>query len=170
MRRLGPLLLLLLPCSSSAQQNDVPLQRDFSIDLERNAAKKEARIHSGLKPVIESRADLTNVQGFRKDSTRYYYVFTTKLFRDRLLQVREGDALLSVDPILGQEYGKDRGDATAYSDTNLLYMSTRGFVVRGDIGPKVSFTTMFHENQGRVPQYLFRKTQETGVLPGQGRG
>ena len=169
MRRLGPLLLLLLPCSSSAQQNDVPLQRDFSIDLERNAAKKEARIHSGLKPVIERRADLTNVQGFRKDSTRYYYVVTTKLFRDRLLQVREGDVLLSADPILGQEYGKDRGDATAYSDTNLLYMSTRGFVVRGDLGNKVSFTTMFHENQGRVPQYLFRKTQETGVLPGQGR-
>lgn len=169
MNRCFILFLLLHGTLLRAQQNDVPLQRDFSIDLERNAAKREARIHTGLKPVIESRADLANVQGFRKDSARYYYLIATKVFRDRLLQVREGEVLLSADLILGQEYGADRGDATAYADTNLLYMSTRGVLVRGDIGPKVSFSTVFHENQGRVPQYLLRKTTETGVLPGQGR-
>lgn len=169
MRRLPFLLPLLWAAALSAQQNDVPLQRDFSIDLDRNAARKEARIHSGLKPVIESRADLTNVQGFRKDSTRYYYVLTTKLFRDRLLVVREGDATLSADPIISYEYGADRGDATAYADTNRFFFSTRGFLVRGDLGHKVSFYTMFHENQGRVPQYLFRQVRDTEVLPGQGR-
>ncbi|MBK6343269.1 MAG: hypothetical protein IPF41_11945 [Flavobacteriales bacterium] len=169
MNRCFILFLLLHGTLLRAQQNDVPLQRDFSIDLERNAASREARIHSGLKPVIESRADLNNVQGFRKDSARYYYVLTTKLFRDRLLTVREGDALLSVDPILSLEYGADAGDASAYADTNQYYFNTRGFVVRGDLGPKVSFYTMFHENLGRVPQYLYRKALETLVLPGQGR-
>ena len=56
-----------------AQQNDIPLQRDVYIDVERNAAKREARVHSGMKPVLESRADLTNVMGHRVDSTKYYY-------------------------------------------------------------------------------------------------
>jgi len=169
MRRFILLLTLAFSSALHAQQNDLPLQRDFSIDLERNAAKRDARIHTGLKPVIESRADLTNIQGFRTDSTRYYYLLTTKLFRDRLLQVREGDALLSVDPILSYEFGADRGDVSAYADTNRFYFNTRGFLVRGDLGPKVSFYTMFHENLGRVPQYLYRRALETGVLPGQGR-
>lgn len=169
MRRCSLLLLVLLAATARAQQNDVPLQRDFTLDLERNATRKDARIHTGLKPVIESRADLTNVQGFRKDSTRYYYWLTTKLFRDRLLVVREGDATLSADPIISYEYGADRGDPTAYADTNRFFFSTRGFLVRGDLGPKVSFYTMFHENQGRVPQYLYRIARDQEVLPGQGR-
>ena len=163
------LLLLLLVARVVAQQNDVPLQRDFYIDVERNAAKKEARVHSGLKPLIESRADLTNVMGHRVDPRRYYYKTALLIFRDRFLQVRQGDVLLSVDPLIGFEYGRDLGDATAYADTNQFTMNTRGFLVRGDLGPKVSFQTMFHENQGRVPQYLFNRVKETGVLPGQGR-
>lgn len=162
-------LLLLIAGFLRAQQNDVPLQRDFCIDLERNAARRDARIHTGLKPVIESRADLRGVMGHRVDSARYYYWITTKLFRDRLLVMREGDVALSVDPILSVEYGSDRGDPTAYADTNQFAFSTRGFLIRGDLGGKVSFQTMFHENQGRVPQYLFRRVLETGVLPGQGR-
>jgi hypothetical protein len=56
---------LLMAWTVLAQQNDIPLQRDVYIDVERNAAKLDARVHTGLKPVIESRADLTNVMGHR---------------------------------------------------------------------------------------------------------
>ncbi|MBL0129645.1 MAG: hypothetical protein IPP83_19825 [Flavobacteriales bacterium] len=155
--------------SAFAQQNDVPLQRDIYIDVERNAAKLDARIHSGLKPLIESRADLTNVMGYRVDSSKYYYVVTEKLFKEHLLIVNEGDFHLTVDPLFHQEYGRDEGNTSAYADTTLLSFNTRGFWVRGDIGPKVSFQTMFHENQGRVPQYLYQRVLRTEVLPGQGR-
>ncbi|MFN3875328.1 MAG: hypothetical protein ACK4L7_05415 [Flavobacteriales bacterium] len=169
MRRCLPIAPFLLAAALSAQQNDVPLQRDFCIDLERNAARLDARIHSGLKPVIESRADLDNVQGFRVDSAKYYYWQTEKLLRDRWLIARGDGYLLTADPILTLEYGGDPGESTAYSDTNRLFFSTRGFVVRGDLGAKVSFQTMFHENQGTVPLYLYRYAIENGVLPGQGR-
>lgn len=62
------LFFLLSATAALAQQNDVPLQRDFYIDVERNAAKLDARVHTGLKPVLERRADLTNVMGHRVDS------------------------------------------------------------------------------------------------------
>ena len=164
-------VLLGVACSVAlfAQQNDVPLQRDFYIDVERNASLRSSAVHSGLKPVIESRADLTNVMGFRKDSTKYYWPGMEKVFRDHLIMVREGDFKLDIDPLFGFEIGEDLGERTAYIDTNRFFQNTRGFRIKGDFGTKVSFQTMFHETQALVPEYLFLQVRETGVISGQGR-
>lgn len=150
------------------QQNNVPLQRDFYIDLERNASLLGSRVHSGLKPVIESRADLTNVMGHRVDSGKYYYGFTEKLFRDHLLDVRGDGYRLMLDPLFEQQYGWERGDPTDYADTNRFYMNTRGFRIAGDLG-RVSFHTMFHETQAIMPGYIFWHGYTEGVLIGHGR-
>jgi hypothetical protein len=165
------ILLLAMACTvaSYAQQNDVPLQRDFYIDVERNASLRSSTVHSGLKPVIESRADLTNVMGFREDSTKYYWPGMEKVFRDHLIMVREGDFKLDIDPLFGFEIGEHFGQTTAYTDTNRLFHNMRGFRIKGDLGSKVSFQTMFHENQALVPEYLFKQVIATGVLSGQGR-
>lgn len=166
-----PWLLLALACGPVllAQQNDVPLQRDFYIDVERNASKLDSKVLTGLKPVIQSRADMTNVMGHRVDSTKYYWPYEEKLWSESLFIVDEGDFHLTVDPLFRFEYGDDKGDRTAYADTNVYYHNTRGFRLAGDIGPKLSFQTMFHESQVLVPQYLFRQVQATDVLSGQGR-
>ena len=152
-----------------AQQNDIPLQRDIYIDVERNAANCEARVHSGMKPVLESRADLTNVMGHRVDSTKYYYGVTEKLFRDHLMEVKGEDFRLTADILFDLQYGDDLANHSAYSDTNIYYNNGRGFWVTGNLGSKISFQTMFHETQMIVPQYLFEYVQEIGVIPGQGR-
>lgn len=166
-------LLLALPLGMAlglhAQQNDIPLQRDVYIDVERNAARIDTVIHSGLKPLIESRADLTHVMGYRVDSSRYYYWLTEKIFKEHLLIVDEGDFHLTVDPLVNIEYGSDKGDQTAYADTNIYATNSRGFWLAGRIGPKLSFQSMFIENQAVVPNYLFRRVVDTNVMPGQGR-
>lgn len=152
-----------------AQHADVPLQRDFYIDVERNASARASRVHVGLKPVIESRTDLTNVMGHRVDSAKYYWPYMEKLFRDHLFIVREGDVHIAVDPLFRFEVGDDFGDQTLYGDTNNLYMNVRGFRVKADLGPKVSIQTMFHEVQAIVPQYLFQQTVAIGTMPGEAR-
>jgi hypothetical protein len=151
------------------QQNDVPLQRDIYIDVERNASKLHSRVQTGLKPVIESRADLTNVMGHRIDSTKYYWPGEEKIWRESLFIVKSGDVRLTADPLFRFEYGDDLGDNTAYGDTNRYYHNARGFRIAGDLGPKVSFQTMFHENQAILPQYLFTQVLSTNVMSGQGR-
>lgn len=166
--------LLVLLCTGyvavlHAQQNNVPLQRDFYIDVERNASQLESQKLTGLKPVIESRADLTNVMGHRVDSTKYYWPYVEKIWKESLGIVDEGDFRLTVDPLFRFEYGDDKGDNTVYADTNRYFHNTRGFRVAGDIGDKVSFQTMFHESQILLPQYLFRQVQATDALSGQGR-
>ncbi len=151
------------------QQNDIPLNRDIYIDVERNAARLDTIVHTGLKPVLQGRADLTNVMGHRIDTAKYYYWHTVKLFRDHLFEVREGDVRITLDPLFHQEYGIDPGDATPYSDTTLLFFNSRGAVLAGDIGTRVSFSTMFHENRGALPSFLNQRVRASDVLSGQGR-
>lgn len=161
--------LVLFALAGQAQQNDVPLQRDFMIDVERNAAKRDARVHTGLKPVLGSRADLTNVMGHRVDSSKYYYWITEKIFKEHFVEVKGEDFRLTADPLFQFEYGNDYGDPTAYRDTNRYFHNVRGVLFTGDLGSKLSFSTMFHEHQALVPQYQFLEVARTGVVFGQGR-
>ncbi len=152
-----------------AQQNAVPLDRDIYTDVERTAAARNSRIHTGLKPIIESRADLSDVLGYRIDTSKYYFWYTEKLFRDHLLSVKGEDYKLALDLLFRFEMGMDFGDQTAYADTVRFHHNTRGIRIKGDIGKRFSFETMFHESQTSTPQYLFRRALNEGVISGQGR-
>ena len=161
--------LALQVVGATAQQQDVPLQRDFYTDVERNAAARSALVHSGLKPVLTSRADLTNVMGHRVDSSKYYYWITERIFRDHFLEIKGEDFKFTADPLFQFEYGKDLGDRTAYADTNFYFSNVRGVYITGDIGSKISFQTMIHEHQATLPQYILLQAVGTGVMSGQGR-
>ncbi|MBX2973402.1 MAG: hypothetical protein KF797_09880 [Flavobacteriales bacterium] len=168
--RLGVVLALMGPVVKvCGQQNDIPLQRDFYIGVERNAAALDARIHTGLKPVIESRADLTDVMGHQVDSAKYYYWITERIFKDHLLEIKGDDFRLTADVLFQFEYGYEQVDRTTYADTNRFYSNVRGARFTGDIGKKLSFHTFVQEHQTIVPQYLFLRTSEAGTISGQGR-
>jgi hypothetical protein len=164
------LIVLCLPALAGwAQNNDVPLQRNIYRGLERTAARLDAHTHTGLKPLIEQRADLSGTMGYAVDSAKYYYWYTEKIYKDHLINIKADDVRISIDPLFQFEFGYDLGDATAYQDTNRYYNNTRGFLIKGDFGEKLSFHTMFHETQALVPQYLFLYIRDAGVMPGQGR-
>ena len=170
MRNAFLLSLFVALCNSVlAQQNDIPLQRDIYLDVERNAACRNARIHSGMKPLIRSRADLTNVMGHRPDKSRRYYWLTEVLFRRHLVQVRTNDVRIDADLLLDLQLGQDFRDVSGFADTTRFYQNTRGFRVSGDLGPRFSFESSFYENQVIYPQYLWAYTRDRGVVPGQGR-
>jgi hypothetical protein len=163
------IVLLLAAMDLKAQQNNIPYGRDVYVDVERTAAKLNSRSHTALKPVLESRMDLSDVKGYKLDTTKYYYWQAERLNRDHLLQVKGDDFMLAADVLLHLEVGQDFGDQTLYSDTVRYYHNMRGFRVKGDLGTKFSFETMFMENQGIVPQYIFRMASTAGVVSGAGR-
>ena len=156
--------------SALAQQNDVPLNRDIYYDIDRNGACRTSTMHTGLRPIIESRADLENLMGFRTDSSRHYYYLTTKLFRDHLIRVKDGGFNLTIDPVFRFEAGGDL-DETEVANVNRSKnnFNSRGFWIKADFGRDVSFQTGFYENQAILPLYLYAYTQGSGVVPGQGR-
>lgn len=159
--------LLLLPVA--AQQNDIPLNRDIYYGIDRNGAADSSRMHTGLRPMIQSRAELHNVMGFRPDSGRYFYWITEKLFKESLIQVRHDDFRLTIDPAFRFGLGKEYREKSEYSEEHLLQQNSRGFRIAADLGNTVSFQSMFMENQADPSYYLYLHAQRQGVMPGQGR-
>lgn len=160
-------IVFLLP--AMAQQNDVPLHRDIYYGIDRNGTLHNSRMHTGMRPLIQGRAELHDVMGFRPDSGRYYYWITEKLFKESLIQVQEDGFKLAIDPIFRFELGQEYREGSEYSDNNLLQQNSRGFRIAADIGPTVSFQSMFMENQANPPGYLYLYSQQRAVMPGQGR-
>jgi len=154
---------------ASAQQNDIPLNRDIYYDIDRNGAAKSSTMHTGLRPIIESRADLHNVMGYRPDSTKRSTWIARKLFAEHLVNVKQGDFALILDPVFQFEVGKDFREGSEFSDTHLMGHNGRGFRIAADLGPTVSFQSTFYENQATLPGYLYDFSQATEVVPGQGR-
>lgn len=162
-------LLALHPAALRAQQNDVPLNRDIYYDLDRNHTCLTSTVHTGLRPYIESRSDLTDVMGYQKDTSKYYYQITELLFKKHLFEVKEGDLRAYLDPVFQFDWGYDFAanyTDSAYGATN---HNGRGIRIGADFGSKVSFHTTFYENQADLPIYLYVKSNETGAVPGQGR-
>lgn len=155
--------------SLAAQQNDIPLDRDIYYDIDRNGTDSGSTMHTGLRPIIVSRADLHNVMGHRPDSGRYYYWISEKVFKDHLLEVRDGDFRLTVDPLFNFEVGREFHEGTEFSDNNSMSHNGRGLRITGDLGPTVSFQTSFYENQAVLPGYLYHYAQSNSAVPGQGR-
>ena len=151
------------------QQNDVPLQRDFNRGVERNAANLAARTHTGLKPILQSRADLTDALGHQIDSTKYYYWITERIFKDHLLEAKGEDFKLTADLLFQLEYGYEFADRTAYADTNRYFANVRGAWFTGDLGKRISFQTFVQEHQSIAPQYIFTSARDIGTISGQGR-
>lgn len=153
-----------------AQQNDVPLNRDIYYDIDRNGACRTSPMHTGLRPIIERRADLQNVMGFRADSSRHYYIITKKLFKEHLIQVEKDGFKLSIDPVFRFEAGSDLVEEdVANTNRSRNNVNSRGFWIKADFGKDVSFQTSFYENQAIPVLYVYQYTQGTGVLPGEGR-
>lgn len=170
LRRPAALPALLCALRLYAQQNDVPLNRDIYYDIDRNGACIGSTMHTGLRPLIESRADLTNVIGFRPDTMRHYYYITRKIFTQHFIQVKEPGFRLTIDPVFRFELGRDFSErGVANENRAQINNNTRGFWIRCDLGNTVSFQTSFYENQATLPLYLYQYAQGTGVIPGQGR-
>ena len=152
-----------------AQQNDIPLNRDIYLDIDRNAADSGSTMHTGLRPLIQSRADLRGVMGHREDKDPHYYWITEKLFKEHLVEVNEGDFHLTIDPVFNLELGREFREGTTFSEENLFNHNGRGIWIAADLGPTVSFQTTFYENQAALSGYLYHYAQERGAVPGQGR-
>lgn len=67
------------------------------------------------------------------------------------------------------EVGLEFSDPSAYADTAKFFLNTRGFLLRGSIGEKLSFETFFSENQFFVPLYQRKYIVKYGVVPGSAR-
>jgi hypothetical protein len=162
------LLLLFAVVDIVYAQQNVPLNREWSLNVEKQNSKvsDSAVALSSIKPFI------VPIQKTVKDQSRSYFV--RKLSRENLLIVDDSSTrfYLTLDPLFNFEGGRDVAD----SSQEKLVKNTRGLLLRGAVGSKFYFESSFYENQATYAQYIDNYIAGTGLLypgteivPGQGR-
>ena len=175
-----------------SQQKNLPLNRNWELQLEKQRALIQSNVDSSLKaPSYDLWSNLScfkpyseNYGQFPKHTERsfmfedFYPVVKKKIFEESLFIVKDSadKFFLTIDPLFNFEYGQDKADSS-----KSFYKNTRGVLVRGDIGEKFSFETSFLENQSTFVKYIDDYIYSTNklfsnpvnyqydIIPGQGR-
>jgi hypothetical protein len=155
--------LLFISTPALGQYYNYPINSYSQYFLEQG----DSTLNGSFRSLPESWHELKGVRGYTDET--YYSELGEKLFNDHLISLEKDDFQVYIDLLLHFEVGREFSDTTSYSDTTLLYRNMRGFSVKGNIGKKVSFETTFREIQSTLPRYLYDYTEQSGVVPGQGR-
>jgi hypothetical protein len=164
------LLFFFIPVLLIAQQN-LPLNREWTLDHEKSTEQDSGILPSCFKPYIVMPGHA------QRDKTRP--LLYRKIKKESLLIVNDttDKFYLTLDPLFNFEAGKDLGNAAE----NEVYKNTRGFLVSGHIGEKFAFESSFYENQATYLHYIEQYISTTNtlfpqvanynynVIPGQGR-
>jgi hypothetical protein len=105
-------------------------------------------------------ADFDNPVLLDKDSISW---FKRKLLYEHFGVVKTDDYVLIISPLLDLEYSRD------FRNNESNYWNTRGALIYGSIGNRLSFSTEFYETQASFPDYIDDYYQIYGVIPGQPR-
>jgi hypothetical protein len=166
-----------------AQQKNFSLNREWDLTAESvggimTDSGKVIPFQSCFKPYNENSGKFPsyNERSFTFDD--FYPGARRKIFFESLITIQDSlDKFhLAIDPLFNFEYGRDHADSSMS-----FYKNTRGVLVRGDIGKKISFESSFLENQATFVKYIgdYIKSADTlfpnpakenlNVIPGQGR-
>ena len=163
-----------------AQQQNLPLNREFGLINQKVFNAFENNVHTSFQPINQSFIKSISDSALRNSEQEYYLINISKsekkpsnffkwMYRsiayDNFMVVDTGKFYLTVDPLLNIEMGKDSEDQSGKS----LYKNTRGVMIRANVGEKFSFETSLYENQMVLPQYQTDYANSTGIIPGQGR-
>ncbi|MBV6483801.1 MAG: hypothetical protein KFKLKKLM_00257 [Flavobacteriales bacterium] len=176
-------LFLVFSSLAFAQQQNLPLTREFNLVNNKGFNDFNASTHTAFQPIIQSQIRTTDELNWLSDSEKKYFLtYVTKadkkpksfggwlnqsFFHQHFIVVDTGNFYLTIDPMINLEFGEDLEDKSAKKEK--IYTNTRGALVKGNIGSKFSFQTAFYENQAFTPNYISNFVNETGVMPGQGR-
>ena len=146
-----------------AQHTNLLLGNSYSANFNNIIYDDDSNYHTSFKPIIKSDLNfdidsLIDSQG-KKDFSNWYL---RKLFSEHLIILKGEDYNLVASPIINLSIGKELNDGKN------TFTNTRGFVIEGNLGKKISFFSSFLENQSVFPNYLNEFILKNRVIPGQG--
>ncbi|MBD77892.1 MAG: hypothetical protein CL840_02975 [Crocinitomicaceae bacterium] len=148
-----------------AQSQIYPIQWDLNVQKNKQLSSSDQIYHSISKAFLNSQFDSIEIDTSGWQRRKHKGLIMRKVRNENLIVIDTHDFYLTIDPIFNFQFGRDMEDTSAKN----LTTNTRGILVNGAIGDKLSFYTSFYENQAFFPTYLSDHINETGVVPGQGR-
>jgi len=147
--------------SVSAQHANLLLGNSYSSNF--NYLIYNDDYHTGVKPIIKSdlKFDIDSIFELQGQSD-YSNWYLRKVFSEHFVLLNGEDYSVIASPIINLSKGKE------FVDKKNTFTNTRGFIVEGDLGKKISFFSSFAENQSIFPNYIDAHIRDNRVVPGQG--
>ena len=124
----------------------------------------EENNHTSFKPLIKS--DLLNYRDNiyfdSSQSLQFRNRYLDRLFNQHVISFSDSVFRIIASPIVNFSFGNE------LMEEKKLFNNTRGYLIQGDLGKKISFSTSFAENQSIFPNYLHDYIEENRIVPGQG--
>ena len=119
--------------------------------------------HTAVRPIIKSdlKFDVDSILKLNADSD-YSDWYLRKIFSEHFFVLGGEGYKVIFSPIINFSIGKE------FLDQKNTFTNTRGFIVEGDLGGKISFFSSFNENQSIFPNYIDAQIRDNRVVPGQG--
>ena len=156
-------VLTILSFAGYSQHTNLLLGRNYSSDINKVLYTQESDIHTSFKPILNSNLSFASdsVIGSNYQST-YKKWYLRKTFSEHFFVLEGDDYKVIASPIINLSKGKE------LIDSKNTFTNSRGYLIEGDLGKKISFATSFVENQAIFPNYLDESIRKNNVVPGQG--
>ena len=146
-----------------SQHSNLMLGNSYSSNFNQLIYAEESNLHTSFKSIIKSdlNFDVDSIleSQIQSDYSNWYL---RKMFSEHFFLLKGEDYRVVASPIINLTYGKE------FIQEKNTFTNTRGFVIEGDLGKKISFFSSFAENQSIFTDYLDAQIRSNLVVPGQG--
>jgi hypothetical protein len=157
------LLFSLCVLNVNAQHSNLLLGNSYSSNFNQLIYAEESDLHTSFKSIIKSdlNFDVDSIleSQIQSDYSNWYL---RKMFSEHFFLLKGDDYRVVASPIINLTSGKE------FVQEKNTFTNTRGFIIEGDLGKKISFFSSFAENQSIFPDYLDVQIRKNNVVPGQG--
>ena len=163
MKQLLLILFCILSCAGYSQHTNLLLGRNFSSEINKSLYILGPNTHTSFKPILKSdiifSMDSIVHDHFQLNFKNWYL---KKIFSEHFFILQGDDYRVIASPIIRLSKGKE------LIDSKTTFTNSRGYLIEGDLGEKISFSTSFLENQAVFPNYIESFIKENKVVAGQG--
>ena len=163
MKQLVFVVLTILSFTGYSQHTNLLLGRNYSSDINKVLYTKDPDIHTSFKPILNSSLSFASDSVIESNyQSTYKKWYLRKTFSEHFIVLEGDDYKVIASPIINLSKGKE------LIDSKSTFTNSRGYLIEGDLGKKISFATSFVENQAIFPNYLDESIRKNNVVPGQG--
>ncbi|MBC8301037.1 MAG: hypothetical protein H8E55_35395 [Pelagibacterales bacterium] len=156
-------VLTIFSYTGYSQHTNLLLGRNYSSDINKVLYTKDPDIHTSFKPILNSNLSFASDSVIESNyQSTYKNWYLRKTFSEHLIVLEGDDYKVIASPIINLSKGKE------LIDSKNTFTNSRGYLIEGDLGKKISFSTSFVENQAIFPNYLDESIRKNNVVPGQG--
>jgi hypothetical protein len=143
------------------------LGNNYSSNFNHLIYNDNSNYHPSFKPIIKSdlNFNIDSILG-ENNISNYSNWYLRKIFSEHFFILEGENYKVTASPLINLTIGKE------LIDKKKTITNTRGYIITGDLGKKISFFSAFTENQSIFPNYLdssIRLGPEYGwIVPGQG--